>query len=65
MATSSIFDTVKMNDPKDLEAFVMAAEESERLSRSVPQSQVSMRMATRDDTKRLHEMRRKKREALG
>ena len=39
-----------------------AVEESERLSPMIPANGVPFRMATREDTRRLHEMRKKNRE---
>ena len=62
MATSSIFDTVKIKDAKGVEDFIDAVEESERLSPMIPANGVPFRMATREDTRRLHEMRKKNRE---
>lgn len=65
MATSSIFETVKIRDPREAEAFVRAVEESERLSKTLPVSNVETRMATKEDRLRLYEMRKKQREMMG
>ena len=62
MATSSIFDTVKIKDNEAVNDFIKAVEESEQLSPNVPVSSVQSRMATRDDTRRLHELRKRNRE---
>ena len=58
MPTSSIFETVKIRDAREAEAFVRAVEESERLSKTIPVSSVETRMATKEDRLRLYEMRK-------
>ena len=64
MATSSIYDKVNISDPKVAEAFVKAIEESESAQRE-KRSGVEAKMASREDTIRLHEMRKKRRAAVG
>ena len=61
MATSSIYDTVKIKDSKVAESFVDAIEESERANREIPVIHIDSRMATREDSARLHEMRARQR----
>ena len=61
MATSSIFDTVKIRDPKVGESFMNAIEESEKAKKTMPVVRLDSRMATREDSVRLYEMRKKQR----
>ena len=60
MATSSIIDTVKIKDKEAVKDFINAVEESEGLR--IPVSSCVFRMASQEDTRRLHEMRKKYRE---
>ena len=64
MATSSIYDKVKISDPKVAEAFVKAIEESENAPKKSYSGQEA-KMATREDTIRLHELRKKQRAVVG
>ena len=57
MATSSIFDTVKIKDSKTAESFIHAIEESEKAKETVPAKKIDSRMATREDSAKLREMR--------
>lgn len=61
MATSSIFESVKITDPKVAEAFVDALEASEKAPKRAHSSRIVSRMATKEDTQKLLELRRKKR----
>lgn len=65
MATSSIYDKVKMRDRNAVEAFINAIEESENASKVTSAPKRSVRMATKEDTIRLHEMRKKRRTSAG
>ena len=58
MATSSIYDTVKIRDAKVVESFMNAIEESEKAKASIPFVRCDSRMATREDSARLREMRK-------
>ncbi len=63
MATSSIYDRVRINDPAVTEALIKAIEESEKEPKSaLPKPDA--RMASREDTIRLHELRKKRRKAI-
>lgn len=57
MATSSIYDTVKIKDSKVADAFINAIEESKRVESMIPASAFNARMATREDSVRLREIR--------
>ena len=54
MATSSIFENVKIRDPKTAESFVVALETSEQTGTKLTGSKVRARMATRRDIARLY-----------
>lgn len=64
MATSSIYDKVTINDPKVAEAFVRAIEESENYPH-VTEKRAEIKMATSEETIRLHEMRKSRRANAG
>ena len=57
MSTSSIFDTVKIKDSKTAESFIRAIEESEKAKEIVPAIKINSRIATREDSAKLREMR--------
>ena len=57
MATSSIYDTVKIKDSKVADAFINAIEESKRVESMIPAFDFNARMATREDSERLREIR--------
>lgn len=57
MATSSIYDTVKIKDSKVADAFINAIEESKRVESMIPAFDFNARMATREDYVRLREIR--------
>ena len=61
MATSSIFESVKITDPKVAKSFVDALESSEKAPKRAPSPRVVSHMATREDTRRLRELRRQNR----
>lgn len=61
MATSSIFESVKITDPKVAQSFIDALESSEKAPKRAPSTRIVTRMATPEDTKRLRELRRQKR----
>ena len=61
MATSSIFENVKITDSKVAEAFVNAIEASEASSVASRAPRFDSKMASREDIARLHEMRKHRR----
>ncbi len=61
MATSSIYDTVKIRNAKVVDAFMDAIEESEQAKKTLPSVSVDSRMATKEDAEMLREMRMKQR----
>lgn len=63
MATSSIYDKVRISDPQVAEAFVKAIEESENAPKPASPRREA-KMTTREDAIRLHEMRKKQRMAI-
>ena len=64
MATSSIFENVKITDSKTAEAFVTAIEASEASSTTKRTPRFDSRIASREDISRLHEMRKNQRRAI-
>lgn len=60
MAISSIFEKVKITDPKVAEAFVKALEDSKSSISSHPSLKSNSKMATAEDRKRLRELRKNK-----
>lgn len=61
MAVSSIFEKVKITDPKIAESFVAALESSAAAETHSSSNRISARMATPKDRERHCQMRRKKR----
>ena len=61
MATSSIYENVSINDAKIAEALINAIEESEKAKIIVPVVHIESRIATKEDSARLREMRMKQR----
>ena len=57
MATSSIYDTVKIKDSKTAESLILAIEESEKVKSTVPVMKNNSRMATKEDSARLRKIR--------
>ncbi|MBQ9389666.1 MAG: hypothetical protein IJU07_05775 [Synergistaceae bacterium] len=63
MATSSIFHNVILRTPEQVEAFINAAEASERNPYIKPKGSPTYRLTTdTDEIRRLSELRRKNRE---
>lgn len=63
MATSSIFHNIVISDPKKAEAFVDAIEASIADPRQKPDGTLAQVAADKEEIRRLHELRRKKRSA--
>ena len=61
MAVSSIFEKVKITDPKIAESFVAALESSAAAETHSSCNRISARMATPEDREHLYQLRRKKR----
>ena len=62
MATSSIYENVIINDAMVAEALINAIEESEKAKNMAPVSYIESRIATKEDSARLREMRMKEKD---
>ncbi len=61
MATSSLFENVKITDPKIADSLVEALESSAAASKPTPGKRITAHMATPEERKRLFELRQKNR----
>lgn len=62
MATSSIYENIKIRDPKTAEAFIHAIEASENAPKFEYNQDYHSRMGTPEDSIRLYKLRKQKRE---